>query len=99
MALLTAPAADVPTVAGPRPGRVAARARSTPGRLTLLAVGLSVLGVLAGVIAGVGLVQRGGSVNAGGSRSGPPTVQAPPRYRCLSDADATAARAFLSHGG
>ncbi|TML23556.1 MAG: hypothetical protein E6G35_14010 [Actinobacteria bacterium] len=98
MALLTAPAADVPTVAGPRPGRVAARARSTPGRLTLLAVVLSVLGVLAGVIAGVGLVQRGGSVNAVGSRSGPLTVQAQQLYRSLSDADATAASAFLSNG-
>src|SRR2546430_5391872 len=97
MALLTAPAADVPTVAGPRPGRVAARARSTPGRLTLLAVGLSVLGVLAGVIAGVGLVQRGGSLNAAGMPSGPLTVQAQHLHRSLSYPDATPANPLLSN--
>jgi alkylhydroperoxidase/carboxymuconolactone decarboxylase family protein YurZ len=96
MAVLTAGARPA---AGARPGnRVAARARSTPGRLTQLAVLLSVLGVIAGFTTVVGLIQRGAAVDAVATRSGPLTVQAQQLYRSLSDADATAASAFLEGG-
>jgi hypothetical protein len=99
MALLTAPAASVRSAAAPSGGnRIAARLRSTPGRLTSLAVGLALLAVLTGVVAIVGVVQRSARVDAVTHRSGPLTVQAQQLYRSLSDADATAASAFLSNG-
>lgn len=98
MALLTAgtrPVAQAPAVAAA--GRMA-RVRSTPGRLTLLTLALVGLGLLAGISATIGLVQRGAAVDAVATRSGPLTVQAQQLYRSLSDADATAASAFLSGG-
>jgi hypothetical protein len=99
MALLTAPAAHARTPARSRArSRVSARVSSTPGRLTLLAVFLSVLAVLAGTATVVGLLQRAASVRAVQTSSGPLTVQAQQLYRSLSDADATAASAFLSNG-
>jgi alkylhydroperoxidase/carboxymuconolactone decarboxylase family protein YurZ len=99
MALLTAPAADLRSAPPERPvSRIAARARSTPGRFALLMALLSVLGMLAGVAVVVGLVQRAAKVDAVSTRSGPLTVQAQQLYRSLSDADATAASAFLSNG-
>jgi hypothetical protein len=78
--------------------RVAARARSTPGRLTSLMVLLVVLGLAAGLAAVMGTVQRGALIDGVRTRSGPLTVQAQQLYRSLSDADATAANAFLSNG-
>jgi hypothetical protein len=99
MALLTAPAADARTPArSPARSRVTARVSSTPGRLTMLAVLLSLLGVLAGIVTVVGLLQRAALVQAVQTSSGPLTVQAQQLYRSLSDADATAASAFLSNG-
>src|SRR6266545_3212406 len=103
MALLTAPApAPAP---GSRPdnrvrpvGRLAARARSTPGRLTGLMVLLVALGLLAGTAAAVGIMQRSALVDGVRHDTGPLTVQAQELYRSLSDADATAASAFLSNG-
>src|SRR5437870_13097326 len=92
MAVLTAPARS------PRPGRWVARTRSSPGRLTELMLGLAVLGLLAGLAATVGTGQRAGLVEAVATRSGPLTVQAQALYHALSDADATAASAFLSNG-
>jgi hypothetical protein len=89
MAALTAPA---------RTGRWAARTRSSPGRLTELMLGLAVLGLLAGLAVTVGTSQRAGLVAAVGSRSGPLAVQAQALYHALSDADATAASAFLHNG-
>lgn len=96
MALLTAPAPSART--GGRIGRLAGRARSTPGRLAELMLGLAVLGLLAGLAVTVGTSQRAGLVSSVGSRSGPLTVQAQALYHALSDADATAASAFLSNG-
>jgi hypothetical protein len=96
MALLTAPAPQVREAK--RAGRLAARARSTPGRLTELMLGLAVLGLLAGLAATVGTVQRSALVDGVGARSGPLTVRAQQLYRALSDADATAASAFLAGG-
>src|SRR5262245_39477711 len=56
------------------------------------------LGVLVGVASVLGTVRRAGQVDAVRSRSGPLTVSAQQLYRSLSDADATAASAFLSSG-
>jgi hypothetical protein len=78
--------------------RVAATARTTPGRLALYLAAIVVLGVLAGVTAVVGVVSRSGAVDAVGHGSGPLAVQAQQLYRSLSDADATAAAAFLTSG-
>ena len=96
MAVLSAPPAEIRN--GRRVGRLAARARSTPGRLTELMLGLALLGLLAGLAAVVGTVQRSSLVDGVGTRSGPLTVRAQELYRALSDADATAASAFLSNG-
>jgi len=78
--------------------KLAARANSTPGRLTVLVVVLGLLGVLAGISAVVGAAQRSHLVDSVATHSGPLAVQAQQLYRSLSDADATAAAAFLSSG-
>ncbi len=99
MALLTAPASSVRPDARVRPGgRLAARARSTPGRLTGFMLLLVVLGLLSGIAAVVGIMQRSALVDEVRHGSGPLTIQAQELYRSLSDADATAASAFLSGG-
>src|SRR5438477_12512434 len=99
MALLTAPARTAPAPDRVRPGgRIAARVRSTPGRLTALMVLLAVLGVLAGAATAVGVMQRSALVDEVRNGSGRLAVQAQQLYRSLSDADATAAAAFLSNG-
>src|SRR5262249_53186924 len=100
MALLTAPAARVPaTPTGVSPGgRLAARARSTPGRLTALVLLLGVRGLRAGTAGVVGVMQRSALVGGVRNGSGPLTVQAQQLYRSLSDADATVAAAFLAGG-
>ncbi len=92
MATLAVPARS------PRSDRWAARTRSSPGRLTELVLGLTVLGLLAGLAATIGTSQRAGLVTAVGSQSGPLAVQAQALYHALSDADATAADAFLAGG-
>jgi hypothetical protein len=100
MALLTAPSTRVPAPLQPavRPNRLAARARSTPGRLTALMLLLAVLGLLAGIAGVVGIMQRSALVDGVRHGSGPLTVQAQQLYRSLSDADATVAAAFLAGG-
>jgi hypothetical protein len=59
---------------------------------------LAVLGIAAGLAGVIGVVQRSAALDAVTDRSGPLTVQAQELYRALSDADATAASAFLSNG-
>ena len=76
--------------------RLAARARTTPGRLNLYLIALITLGVLAGLTAVVGISQRSSAVDRVATASGPLAVQAQGLYRSLSDADATAATAFLN---
>jgi len=78
--------------------RLSARANSTPGRLTIIMAVLALAGVLTGLAAVVGSAQRSDLIDAVGNRSGPLAVQAQQLYRSLSDADATAAAAFLSSG-
>lgn len=78
--------------------RLIRRAATSPGRLSTLTAVVVVLGLafgLAGVLtmrASVGLVR---DVT---DRSGPLSLQAQDIYRSLSDADATAASAFLANG-
>jgi hypothetical protein len=78
--------------------RFAERVNSTPGRLTAYLVVLGLLGVLTGLSAVIGVGNRSDLVDAVATRSGPMAVQAQLLYRSLSDADATAAAAFLSSG-
>jgi hypothetical protein len=98
MALLTAqPVARRPDrPAGVR--RVVARARSTPGRLTSLMVALLAIGLLTGVAGLVDSATRSSLIQGVRTTSGPVAVQAQELYRALSDADATAASAFLAGG-
>jgi hypothetical protein len=72
--------------------------RRTPGRLALILAGLVTLGLATGVAAGVGVRQRADLVDGVTARSGRLAVAAQQLYRALSDADATAASAFLSNG-
>src|SRR5262245_11872369 len=76
--------------------RIRTRLETTPGRLNAYLIVLTVIGVLAGLSAVVGAVQRTDSIDSVVNRSGPLAVQAQRLYRALSDADATAASAFLS---
>lgn len=80
---------------GTRPPR-ATRLRSTPARLTLWLVALVVALLAYGVTALVTEVRAGNRVASVRTGSGPLTVAAQSLYRSLSDADATAASAFLS---
>src|SRR5258706_1693875 len=98
MALLTTPGPVRPPAGRAGLGRLVAHARSTPGRLTLVMVALLALGLAAGVAGVVGSAQRSSFVDGVRTRSGPLAVQAQELYRSLSDADATAASAFLSNG-
>lgn len=59
---------------------------------------LAALAFGAGLASVLGVVQRSATLDAVSQRSGPLTVQAQELYRALSDADATAAAAFLSNG-
>jgi hypothetical protein len=74
------------------------RLSGTPGRLRALLVGLVLLGLGAGLAGVIGVEQRSGLVDQVSTSRGPLTVQAQSLYRSLSDADATAAAAFLSNG-
>lgn len=76
--------------------RIRSRLETTPGRLNGYLIVLTILGVLAGLSAVVGAAQRTDSIDSVVNRSGPLAVQAQRLYRALSDADATAASAFLS---
>lgn len=88
------------TVAGRVPvrRRAAVRLRSTPGRLSLMMVALLALGLGAGVAGVLGVQERSGLVDGVTARSGVLAVAAQDLYRSLSDADATAANAFLANG-
>jgi hypothetical protein len=78
--------------------RLRAIVASTPARLTLWMAALLVLGLGYGVAALVGSLQTSAQVTSVETSSGPLTVSAQSLYRSLSDADATAAAAFLSAG-
>ncbi|MQA62077.1 MAG: hypothetical protein GEU86_11370 [Actinophytocola sp.] len=71
---------------------------TTPGRLSIIAIGLVVLSLLAG-LAGTLMVETKSDTMTGlTERTEPLAAAAQQVYRALSDADATAASAFLSTG-
>jgi hypothetical protein len=71
-------------------------AGTTPGRLGLAMVGLVVLSVLAGVIGLLSVQGRSSTLDDLTTHREPFSAAAQQMYRSLSDADATAAAAFLS---
>lgn len=77
---------------------VAHSSRTSPGRLTLIATALIALSLLAGLTATIMAQTRADTTSALIERREPLTVAAQQVYRALSDADATAASAFLSAG-
>lgn len=72
--------------------------RRTPGRLALATAVLVMLGLVTGAVGAVGVRQRTDLITGATARSGELAVAAQRLYRALSDADATAAGAFLSGG-
>jgi hypothetical protein len=78
--------------------RVLVRLSRTPGRLGLIMAGLVVVGLVAGGAGVLSVRDRSDLVKRVTATSGPLAVAAQDLYRALSDADATAASAFLSGG-
>jgi hypothetical protein len=101
---VSAPAVAPPTLrrdAAKPPGRFTELnelARTTPGVLTILAVGLVLVSVLVGVLTAIGVQTRSTALDDLATSSGPLSVAAQDIYRSLSDADATATGAFLAGG-
>jgi hypothetical protein len=75
-----------------------AKARTTPAKLRLLLVGLLVMTAVWGVVEASTVAARASAANNIVFVSEPLTLDAQQIYRSLSDADATAATAFLSGG-
>lgn len=71
---------------------------TTPGRLTLISVGLVVLALLVGVVASTELGGRKSTIDGLIDHREPLTAAAQEVYRSLSDADATAASTLLNTG-
>ncbi|MGQ0839417.1 hypothetical protein [Actinokineospora sp.] len=92
------------TVAPPDTGRASAlrtvtrSATTTPGRLSVIAVGLVLLTVLTGIAAALTLQAKQDTLDDLVDRREPLAAAAQQIFRSLSDADATAASAFLSGG-
>ncbi|WP_447008285.1 hypothetical protein ACRAKI_18130 [Saccharothrix isguenensis] len=78
--------------------RVTGLARSTPGRLSLLALLLIVVSLLVGALTALSVRHRSAALEALADRSEPLAFAAQEVYRAMADADATAASAFLSGG-
>ena len=73
-------------------------AATTPGRLTVIAVGLVILTVLTGLVGAIALRQKQTTIDNLIDHREPLAAAAQQLYRSLSDADATAASAFLAGG-
>jgi hypothetical protein len=71
---------------------------TTPGRLTMIAIGLVLLSVFAGLVAALSVQQKIDTLDDLAEHREPLAAAAQEVYRSLSDADATAASAFLSGG-
>ncbi|GAA1201199.1 hypothetical protein [Prauserella alba] len=71
-------------------------AATTPGRLTLISVGLALLALLVGTVAGAQLGERKATIDGLVDHREPLTAAAQEVYRSLSDADATAAGTLLN---
>ena len=78
--------------------RVTGLARSTPGRLSLLALLLMVMSLLVGAVTAASVQRRSDALEALADRSEPLAFAAQEVYRAMADADATASSAFLSGG-
>ena len=100
-------ASSVSVSPGPRHGTPAVRrasllsrvdTASTPGRLLLLLIGLVVLSLAWGVLAALTADQHASAASDVVAVSEPLSLDAEQIYQSLSDADATAATAFLSGG-
>ncbi|WP_063747106.1 hypothetical protein [Saccharothrix sp. NRRL B-16314] len=78
--------------------RVTGLARSTPGRLSLLALLLIAVSLLAGAATAVSVQRRSDALEALADRNEPLAFAAQEVYRAMADADAAAASAFLSGG-
>jgi hypothetical protein len=72
--------------------------RSTPGRLTLIAILIVVLSLVTGLVAVFMAQDKKGTINDLIDHREPLAAASQEVYRSLSDADATAASAFLSTG-
>lgn len=73
-------------------------AATTPGRLTVIAVGLVLLALVAGLVATLSVQDRDNTISGVIDHREPLAAASQQVYRSLSDADATAASAFLSIG-
>ncbi|QFU94299.1 hypothetical protein [Amycolatopsis sp. YIM 10] len=73
-------------------------AAATPGRLTVIAVGLVLLALITGIIGAISVQGKKDTINELIDHREPLAVAAQQVYRSLSDADATAASAFLATG-
>jgi hypothetical protein len=89
--------ADVPRVR-PTARRVNRWARRTEGTLALLLVAVVTLALVTGLTGMLGTGDRDAVLDDIAGHSGPLTVASVEVYRALSDADATAASAFLAGG-
>jgi CHASE3 domain sensor protein len=78
--------------------QVTRSAATTPGRLSVIAVGLVILTLLAGLVGALALQEKRSTINDLIDHREPLAAAAQQLYRSLSDADATAASAFLSGG-
>lgn len=78
--------------------RLRRRLGTVPGLLTAVAAGLVAVGLVFGLVGWLAVQRRTALVRDIGEFSGPLSVQAQQLYRSLSDADATAAAAFLTDG-
>lgn len=73
-------------------------ASRTPGRLFLIGVGLALLAVLTGASGAIAMQQKQNTIDNLISHREPVAAASQQIYRALSDADATAASAFLAGG-
>jgi hypothetical protein len=73
-------------------------AASSPGRLFLIGVGLVVLALLTGVVGALAMQQKQSTIDNLVEHREPVAAASQQIYRSLSDADATAASAFLAGG-
>lgn len=96
-ALLPLPAAARPLQALGRTGR-AIDLGTTPAKLRMLLLGLIMLSLLWGAVAGLTVSSHASSASNVVTVSEPLSLDAQRIYRALSDADATEAAAFLSGG-
>ncbi|WP_033290980.1 hypothetical protein [Amycolatopsis jejuensis] len=71
---------------------------TTPGRLSLIAVALVLLSLVAGLVGTLSVQDKDNTINGLIDHREPLAVAAQQVFRSLSDADATAASAFLSVG-